>query len=84
MEKESYNFFEFVKFTISNRMATEGNLAEFVTLDQLIIPDANRVIVAAQALQHVLLLATKGFIQVKQMRPYGDIYIGLNEKAQMA
>ena len=71
MERESYSFFEFVKFT------TDNSSAEFVTLDQLIIPNANRV-VAAQALQHVLLLATKGFIQVKQARPYGDIYIRPN------
>lgn len=84
MEEESYNFFEFVKLTINNRMAAEGYLAEFVTLDQLIIPNANRVIVAAQALQHVLLLATRGFIQVKQERPYGDIYIRLSEKSQLS
>lgn len=78
MEKESYNFFEFMKFTIENRMTAEGSLSEFVTLDQLIIPNANRVIVAAQALQHVLLLATRGLIQVEQEKPYGDIYISLN------
>jgi len=81
MERESHNFLDFVRTTYLTKVTKEGNAEGFITMDELVPPDQSRAIVGAQALQHILLLATRGFITVQQRVPYGDIRIRLATKA---
>lgn len=80
MERESYNFLEYLRNELSSRLdepvfdATNPTLRA-ITLDQLVPPKESRVIVAAQAMHHTLLLATKGLIRVRQEKAFGDIYL---------
>lgn len=75
MQKESYNFLEFLRTSIKDKTADTSSSVQFITMDQLLPPYENSAIVAAHALQHILLLATKGFIAVEQKRAYGHIGI---------
>jgi hypothetical protein len=94
LDKESNNFFEFVRNTISEKAGGElGNgeneLASgvsgeenFVTFEELFVPEQNSRIVAAQAFYHVLSLATKGRVWVEQsvgvdLMPFGEIRVGV-------
>jgi meiotic recombination protein REC8 len=92
LDRESNNFFEYVKNTISEKLGDElgdeGDslgAQEFgeksVTFEELFVPENNSRIVAAQAFYHVLCLATKNKVWVEQaveeMEPYGDIRIGV-------
>jgi meiotic recombination protein REC8 len=88
LDRESNNFFEYVKNTISEKLGDEENphgVQEFgekdVTFEELFVPDANSRIVAAQAFYHVLCLATKNVVWVDQtveeMEPFGEIRIGV-------
>jgi meiotic recombination protein REC8, fungi type len=92
LDRESNNFFEYVKNTISEKLGDELGHEEdplsaqelgekSITFEVLFIPDNNTQIVAAQAFYHVLCLATKNRIWVDQkiedMEPFGDIRIGL-------
>jgi meiotic recombination protein REC8, fungi type len=96
LDKESNNFFEFVRNTISEKAgdelgndedelaggmvgAGEGN---YVTFEELFVPEQNSRIVAAQAFYHVLSLATKGRVWVEQsvgfdLEPFGEIRVGV-------
>jgi hypothetical protein len=92
LDRESNNFFEYVKNTISEKLGDELGVEddrlgveEFgeksVTFEELFVPDNNSRIVAAQAFYHVLCLATKNRVWVRQavdeMEPYGEIRIGV-------
>ncbi|KAF8428256.1 Rec8 like protein-domain-containing protein [Tirmania nivea] len=81
MEKESQNFLEFVRTAYLKKVIEEGNAEGFITMDELVPPHQSHAIVAAQALQHILLLATRGFITVQQRLLYDDIRIRLATKA---
>jgi chromatin segregation and condensation protein Rec8/ScpA/Scc1 (kleisin family) len=59
------------------RSSAEGEEVNFITFDQLIDPTKNRAIVAAQALSHTLLLATKGLVYVSQEEAFGTIQISV-------
>lgn len=83
LDTESSNFLEFIKAEISSRAAA-GQEAEdpvlggavaptSVFFEELLPPDRNTKIVGAQGLLHVLALATKGLIQVRQQEHYGPI-----------
>ncbi|KAE9380371.1 hypothetical protein N431DRAFT_361982 [Stipitochalara longipes BDJ] len=91
LDRESDNFFEFVKNTIGEKLGDELaneedplGAQEFaeksVTFEELFVPDNNSCIVAAQAFYHVLCLATKNKLWVQQtvedMEPFGEIRIG--------
>ncbi|KAF4629985.1 hypothetical protein G7Y89_g8157 [Cudoniella acicularis] len=90
LDRESNNFFEYVKNTIEEKSSDELEGDEFadvakggvVTFDELFDPEANTAIVAAQAFYHVLGLVTKGKVRVEQegveeLKPFGTIKISV-------
>ena len=50
---------------------------KMVVFEELLPPQQHTSVVAAQALLHVLSLATKGLVDVKQEQAFGDIGIGI-------
>jgi hypothetical protein len=80
LDRESVNFFEYVRNTISEKAGDElgdddldqlgsdevGAKDKFVTFDELFDRKKNSVMVAAQAFYHVLSLATKARVWVEQ------------------
>jgi meiotic recombination protein REC8 len=78
LDRESGNFFQYVRNTISEKTGDElgdeleeGGLAEgqkekFVTFEQLFDPEQNSAMVAAQAFYHILSFATKKRVWVEQ------------------
>jgi meiotic recombination protein REC8 len=93
LDRESGNFFEYVRNTISEKMGDElgeddlDELVEgqkkFVTFEELFDPKQNSAMVAAQAFYHVLSLATKHRVWVEQdvdeeeIDPWCEIRIGV-------
>ncbi|KAG4436529.1 hypothetical protein IFR05_008003 [Cadophora sp. M221] len=91
MDRESNNFFEYVKNTIEEKSTDElGDDADAepqqqqtVTFEELFIPENNSCIVAAQAFYHILSLAIKRKVWVEQdidddlLIPFGEIRIGV-------
>lgn len=87
LDTESNNFLEFIKAEAAGKAAAAqeaedelpGGVAarNYVLFEELLPPTQNTKIVGAQALLHVLALATKGLIQVDQQEDYGPITIGL-------
>ncbi|KAL9602026.1 MAG: hypothetical protein Q9219_002135 [cf. Caloplaca sp. 3 TL-2023] len=87
LDTESNNFLEFIKMEISSKAAAaeeaEDELSggetapNSVTFEELLPPTQNSKIVAAQALLHVLALATKSLVQVNQHEHYGPIDLGI-------
>ncbi|KAL8790618.1 MAG: hypothetical protein Q9213_000465 [Squamulea squamosa] len=87
LDAESNNFLEFVKTELTGRaaQADEANdelsggvtAPNSVLFEELLPPAANTQIVAAQALLHVLALATKSMLKVEQKEDYGPIGLGL-------
>ena len=77
LEKESHNFLLFLDARINEQIeATEdidSPAASCITLDELLPPSTNTQMVAAQALLHVLALATKDLIEVIQTEVFGQI-----------
>ncbi|KAH0533852.1 hypothetical protein FGG08_007522 [Glutinoglossum americanum] len=86
LDRESLNFLEFVKAAIENKEREAGDGRELsseekqkglVIFEELLPPEKNTKIVAAQALIHTLSLATKNLITVHQDEGYGEIRLGL-------
>lgn len=87
LDHESSNFLEFLKAEFERKMASveeEGQestgvnvLRNSIVLEELLPPSQHTKVVAAQALHHVLALATKGLIAVQQDLAYGPITLGL-------
>lgn len=88
LAREAENFFEYVLNTISEKAGDEVDDDEMeggiagrdmsVTFEELFDPRSNSQIVAAQAFYHVLTLATKSRVCVRQdgdMEPFGSIRI---------
>ena len=79
LDRESGNFLGFVKAEITakeQRMeAGAADTSEEVEFEELLPPTQHSKIVASQALLHVLSLATKGLIFVRQEMGYGPIAI---------
>ena len=85
LDAESNNFLEYLKTEMSIKAVAQdkeedelaGGLiaAESVIFEELLPPANNSKVVAAQALHHVLVLATKGLIDVQQKEHYGPIEI---------
>lgn len=83
LDTESSNFLEFIKAEVSRKAAAAQDTEDqdaggvvaptSVFFEELLPPDRNTKIVGAQALLHVLALATKGLIQVEQQEHYGPI-----------
>ncbi|EKD12303.1 uncharacterized protein L3040_000228 [Drepanopeziza brunnea f. sp. 'multigermtubi'] len=89
MDRESNNFFEYVKNTIEEKSGDElGDEdveveSKTVTFEELFATASNSSVVAAQAFYHVLSLATKRRVWVEQdvdaelLEPFGEIRIGV-------
>lgn len=85
LDQESSNFMEFLKAELYNQPDHAGSNVEVelaedtqkrITFAQLLPPAQHSKLVAAQAFLHVLTLATKGLLQIKQDVGRGPIYIG--------
>lgn len=87
LNQEANNFLDFVKVKISaipaptdeeeDELSGYGLSRSSVTFEELLLPTQNSKIVAAQALHHILALATKNLINVRQETPYGSIDLSL-------
>lgn len=86
LDTESINFLDFVKTEASTKAARiageAGDEDELVAphsvlFEELLPPAQNSKTVAAQALLHVLALATKGMLSVRQEEDFGAIEMGI-------
>ncbi len=87
LNQEANNFLEFVKAEITaipahasddeDELSGDGLLKSSVSFERLLPPTQHSKIVAAQALHHLLALATKSMITVRQDSPYGSIDLSL-------
>jgi meiotic recombination protein REC8, fungi type len=85
LDTEAHNFLVFLTAEINAKIvAAEGAAdrleeddVETVTFQGLLPPEQHSKVVAAQGLLHVLSLATKGLIEVKQEEAFGRIEIGM-------
>ena len=87
LDQESSNFLEFVKAQIGdepppddgNEEEREGGVPtkKTVTFEELLPPAQHTKMVAAQALHHVLALATKNLLDLQQTEGYGPIVLSL-------
>lgn len=88
LNHESSNFLEFLKSDIERKLPRIGeedqerigvNLPRLsAVFEELLPPSQHTKVVAAQALHHVLALATKGLITIQQDLDYGPIILGLS------
>jgi meiotic recombination protein REC8 len=90
LARESLNFLEYVKNTLLEQEidemeddslmgGVETTKAREVSFETLFPPESNSMMVAAQAFHHVLTLATKNLLHVKQTEPYAEIWMGVKE-----
>lgn len=87
LDQESFNFLEFIKADISSKavpasqeedgLSGNGNARNTVLFEELLPPAEHTKAVAAQAMLHVLSLASKSLINVQQPEGYGPIRMGL-------
>ncbi len=87
LNQEANNFLEFVKAEITalptlasddeDELSRDGPSLSAVSFERLLPPTQHSKIVAAQALHHLLALATKSLITVRQDSPYGSIDLSL-------
>ena len=87
LDQEAKNFLEFVKAEITaipahasddeDELSGDGLSKSSVTFERLLPPTQHSKIVAAQALHHLIALATKSLITVRQDSPYGSIDLSL-------
>ena len=86
LEDEANNFFAFLQAEIQQREGGEledddghshGDQKGLVTFEELLPPDRNSAVVAAQGLLHVLTLVTRGAVRVVQEEDFGEIEIGI-------
>lgn len=81
LDQESSNFLDFLRAEVATKVrpeeeeAAEGEGVRSVTFEELLPPTSHSKIVAAQALHHVLALASKGLVGVRQDEGYADIHI---------
>jgi len=78
LENEAQNFLLFLETQVHERAeASKDSGSEervtSITLDELLAPADNTAVVGAQALLHVLSLATKGLIRVEQKEAFEEI-----------
>ena len=87
LNQEAHNFLEFLKTEISaipaptnedeDELSGDGQPRTSVQFEQLLPPARHTRVVASQALHHILALATKSLINVKQMEAFGPIDLSL-------
>lgn len=88
LDHESSNFLDFLKAEIERNMPRTGEEdqertgvivpRQSVVFEEILPPSQHTKVVAAQALHHVLALATKGLIIVHQDLDYGPVTLGLS------
>ena len=92
LDAESSNFLDFVQAAIEKKPAlvaaededelsgdAKGQGGREMFFEELLPPQKNTKLVAAQGLHHVLALATKGLLIVRQEADYGPIAMSLRE-----
>lgn len=87
LNREAINFLDFVKAEITalpahasddeDELSGDCHPNSSVSFERLLPPTQHSKIVAAQALHHLLALATKSLITVRQDSPYGSIDLSL-------
>jgi meiotic recombination protein REC8, fungi type len=90
LARESLNFLEYVKNTLAEQetneegddaameeVGDEDSSRRQVSFETLFPPETNSMMVAAQAFHHVLTLATKSLLAVRQDEAFGDIWMGV-------
>ncbi|EXJ80249.1 hypothetical protein A1O1_08391 [Capronia coronata CBS 617.96] len=77
LENEAHNFLTFVNTKIQTLAEEDDERDDMVTFNELLPPTQNSQIVGAQALLHVLALATKGLLEVSQAEPFAEIEIAV-------
>ena len=87
LDQEAHNFLEFVKAEIStlpsptdedeDELSGDRQSKTSVQFEQLLPPAQHTRVVASQALHHILALASKSLINVKQMEAFGPIDLSL-------
>ena len=87
LNQEANNFLEFVKAELTalpvlasddeDELSGDGLSRSPISFERLLPPSQHSKIVAAQALHHLLALATKSLITVRQDSPYGSINLSL-------
>lgn len=77
LDTESFNFLDFIETAIQERTQAGDDKADTVLFEELLPPNSNSKVVAAQGLLHVLSLGTKNLIAAKQTEHLGDIELRL-------
>jgi meiotic recombination protein REC8 len=85
LDTEAHNFLAFLRAEIDAKVVAADDAVdrlekygmETVTFQGLLPPEQHSKVVAAQGLLHVLSLATKGLIEVRQEEAFGWIEIGV-------
>ena len=87
LDQEAHNFLEYVRTEISaipapadedeDELSGNGQPKASVQFEQLLPPARHTKVVASQALHHILALATKNLIDVKQTMVFGPIDLSL-------
>ncbi|KAF3159790.1 hypothetical protein TWF788_003520 [Orbilia oligospora] len=69
LERENHNFFEYLRFQLFSKYEPDpviGSQDQFISFDELIPPAQSSRVVAAQGFHHLLHLATRGSIRIRQ------------------
>ena len=80
LDEESSNFLAFVRDRTDAELSAGLAVEEVIAFEALLPPVHNTNIVAAQALYHVLALATKNVLLVEQDEGFGDIMLRIANK----
>ena len=80
LDQESGNFLEFVQAAMAERRGADegdggGEAGRGITFEELLPPEENSRVVAAQGLLHVLTLATRRVLAVEQEGDFGPIWL---------
>lgn len=76
LDQESSNFFAFLRAEAGNKTGVDTGVAS-VTFEELLPSGEHSKIVAAQAFHHLLALATKAVITVRQEEAFGEIQVDI-------
>lgn len=76
LDQESSNFFAFLRAEAENKTGVDAGVAS-VTFEELLPSGEHSKIVAAQAFHHLLALATKALITVRQEKDFRDIHVDI-------
>jgi len=78
LDRESDNFLDFIRNSIEGRrMRLVDGDVDTIDFEDILPPNTNSRVVAAQALLHVLTLTTKNLIATKQREDFGPIQLRL-------